>query len=264
MAERTSEAKTCLDYGPQMAGLLDGELSASEQARIEEHLRQCPVCAESFRRQRAVRSALRLAATEFTAPANLRARVDARLDRAEARASWTSRLTLLGGMAAVLAVIAVIGLLRVQGSASAPHVLTAAAAVHRQETLSAAPVSFASSDPSAVAGWVRAASGHPIDVPSLAQEGYQLLGARAEPSLASGAVSLVYDGPGGRVTCAVLPVIEPLGTGTGASAGESAFQQAQVGSTSVAGWQETDATYVLAGNLSPASLLSLARAAAQQ
>jgi anti-sigma factor RsiW len=264
MTERPLASSACPAFGPQLAALLDGELSATDRAAITEHLRGCPGCAASLEEQRMARSSLRMAATAVAAPAVLRAQIGARLDRAAAERGRRGRLALLGGLAAALTAIAVIGLLRINNSASNTRVLAAAAAGHRQETLAANPVSFASDDPSAVAAWARATSGHSIDIPSLAAEGYELLGARAESSIAADAVSLVYTGPSGRVTCTVLPASGPSTTQAGSGAAALNFHQAQIDGASVAGWTETDATYVLVANLPPPALLQLARLAAVQ
>lgn len=264
MTNREPQAFSCASYGDRIAALLDGELPADERGAVEQHLNACAECSTLLLEERTARTAVQSLRGSLSAPPELRARVQERLTRSERQTTLHRRLALFSGLAASLAIVAAVALLLVQAGSSKTSVLARAAGVHTTETLTLAPVSFRSADPRAVAAWAHQQTGHLIDVPSLAGSGYTLLGVRTEPSLAAGAVSLVYEGPGGRLTCAILPENAPLGSRNAGSGANSRFHTQEKDGETVAGWHESGTTYLLVGTLPPTGILQLARTAFAQ
>ena len=66
---------TCLLVQPIIGALVDGDLDASQQARILEHLEGCPSCSGEYERLRRLQTDVRASATYFRAPVYLRQRV---------------------------------------------------------------------------------------------------------------------------------------------------------------------------------------------
>ena len=69
----------CPDRAMLLQGLLDGELDAANASDCEAHLKSCAACQEAFLRLQAVREAVASPAVAYSAPASLRAGVDAAL-----------------------------------------------------------------------------------------------------------------------------------------------------------------------------------------
>jgi anti-sigma factor RsiW len=65
----------CQETQSLMHGYLDGELDLVRSLEIEEHLQQCQVCGNEYRRHRALQSAIRNSSLYHEAPAGLRDRV---------------------------------------------------------------------------------------------------------------------------------------------------------------------------------------------
>lgn len=93
----------CRDTHRLLNGYVDAELDPAGVLGIEEHLQACPRCRVHHANLRAVQTAVRRH-TEFrTAPASLRARLEARYARARGGAKLRSWLTLAApGLAALL------------------------------------------------------------------------------------------------------------------------------------------------------------------
>jgi len=79
---------------------VDGELSPEDQARLEEHLRDCPACRQQLESERVLRAQIR-ALPEVAPPAGLEERLRARLRAARPR-RWRFILPLAAGLTAVL------------------------------------------------------------------------------------------------------------------------------------------------------------------
>lgn len=251
----------CAVQGPQLAAFLDGELGPDDEQRLEAHVAGCPRCTADLAEQRRVRAALRRAGTHLRAPDSLGARIES--DFSRGRRPFWGRALALGGLAAALVIMAVAGLLWAASRIPDRAVLARAAGAHEQESLSQTPVTFASGDAAAVAAWARSATGEKPDVPSFAAAGYRLLGARLEPSVGRHAVSLVYQGEDGSVTCTVVPVAASPLLKLALAIRPPAIQTTAVGGATAVSWTDADATYILLGDAGRQTLLQLARLAAQ-
>lgn len=264
MGDNLTGTSTCVERGPRLAALLDGELTSDERDALVTHMQECPVCALTAARQRWTRALLRDLGTSLHAPPALGLKVIARLGQASDRGRFSRRLELLAGLAAALVILIIGGwTLRQRQSAVTPALVLAVHA-HQAETLGSAPVLFVSSDPTAVSAWASAVARTGIDVPSFAKSGYDLIGARAEPSIAENAVALVYEGQGRRITCVIVNGPARLGGAIASPASTPAIHYWHAQRMSAAGWWEGDTAYLLAGDLQPATLVALAQLAATE
>lgn len=254
----------CAERGPHLAALLDGELDERDRETLTAHLRQCPTCASALERQRDTKAALAAVATELRAPAWLLTRLEASLGEADRRDRFRPRLEWLSGIAAVFLVLAVAGWLVQQRSASTEPALVLATRAHQAETLGSASVSYSSGDASAVARWAATIAGRAVDVPSFAESNYRLLGARTDASVARGAISLIYEGPGGPMTCVVVGRELPLG-GTVISPGSSpAVHLLRTQGVTAVGWWQDGTTYIIVANQPQPVVIDLANEAVPQ
>ena len=100
-------AMECRELEPLLQTYLDGEVDDSEQLDIEAHVLKCPRCRGRLEGERGFRTQLRTSAARFTAPAALRARVQASLKK-ERRWAGPRRLA-SPSVIAVMAVAACAG-----------------------------------------------------------------------------------------------------------------------------------------------------------
>jgi anti-sigma factor RsiW len=252
----------CPEERPRLAALLDGELSPDEEVLLREHVAACSRCAEDLAEQERTRAGLRHLAGALQAPSGLRQRIEHGSDGARFRRPRLRGALLFGGLAASLVLIAALALARVAIRAPSDGQVASAAAAHVQETLAATPVAFRSADADAVAAWIQQQSGQRIEVVSFASADYQLLGARMEPALGPRAVSLVYEGAGGRLTCVILPPAIPAGLEVLLPAAAPALRSARVNGSTEVSWADRDASYILVGQGDAQTLLRLAQMAA--
>jgi anti-sigma factor (TIGR02949 family) len=75
----------CADAEIMLHALIDGELDAGHARDVEAHVAACPACAEKLEAFRAMRTAMAGANLKETAPASLRARIEAALPSPSAR-----------------------------------------------------------------------------------------------------------------------------------------------------------------------------------
>jgi anti-sigma factor RsiW len=100
----------CSGYRDLVGADVDGDLSAEERAAIESHVPGCARCSDLRRAQEEIRTLVRARAARHTAPALLRERIVAALDREPGRARPATRaaprplrMVLGGALAASLA-----------------------------------------------------------------------------------------------------------------------------------------------------------------
>lgn len=71
-------------------GYLDGELDLARSLEVEHHMRECEICARSYRNQTTLRSSLKGESLYYAAPEKLKSRIQSSL-RKEARSETVSR-----------------------------------------------------------------------------------------------------------------------------------------------------------------------------
>ncbi len=262
MDEGRDRDPDCAILSGRLTALLDGELSLPQRRELELHLRACPRCAAELELARLARATLRDAATRLAAPDELRQRVETALAGAARPARSRRHLLHAAALAAAIAVILTFGFIGFAvRQAPDASLLRRVSLAHRQETLSAEPVAFASDDATAVKIWLRRQAGEDVDIPDLSPDGFELVGARLDPAIAPHAVTLVYSGTDGPVSCVILPSTAPSPLRVPLSLLQGGVRPASMAGTRLASWVSPDGTYVLAGDLPPAELLSVARTA---
>ena len=89
---------SCAEMTPLLHGMLDGELDAANAVQFERHIETCAACAAEYRRQQALRAAIRGPELFHRAPEALRQRIEAGIPHAPRdarpadRAPWWQRL----------------------------------------------------------------------------------------------------------------------------------------------------------------------------
>jgi anti-sigma factor RsiW len=183
-------SETSFDQRLMMHAALDGELDAAGEIAFERALAEDPALAKEFLRQKALHRALREKFAGETAPAALRARIEAlgRPARAFSRRdafSLAASLALgvgIGGGAMFLGL----------GERREPGLADALVAGHRRALLAASPVDIASNDRHNVRPWFDAHIAVSPPTPDLAAQGFPLVGGRVDVIQGAPAPTLVY------------------------------------------------------------------------
>jgi anti-sigma factor RsiW len=171
----------CPDRTMLLHALLDDELDAVNAAACEAHLRDCAGCAAELDRLRAVRTTLEDPALRYTAPAALRASIDAALPanddpaRPPSRFAWAS---LGAGMAAAAALLLTVALPHPQ--ASDGDIARQLVSGHVRSLLANHLVDVVTSDQHVVKPWFNGRIDFSPATPDLKAQGFPLVGGRLD------------------------------------------------------------------------------------
>jgi anti-sigma factor RsiW len=191
---------TCEEIRSLLSPYADGELDLVRSLEIEEHLRQCSVCARSVERIRSLSTMLGDPALYHKTPADLPRRVRAALEQASGRRERDRRVSVpwgwLGVAAASAALVAVAlwGALQSRSALSDDELLArqVVAAHVRSVMLPAHTLDVESSDQHTVKPWFIGKVDIVPEVKNLTAEGFPLLGGRLEYLADRPAAALVY------------------------------------------------------------------------
>lgn len=248
----------------QLHAYVDGALAPAERAAVEAHLAVHPDDAARVHAYREQNEALhRLFDPVLREPHVLRVGAAPRATGVAANGPWRR----IAALAATFALGAAIGAL-VQGQFGMAPAAGPAPTIVRQAALAHAayrpevrhPVEVAASEEQHLVAWLSKRLDTPIRAPSLAAQGYRLLGGRLLPP--AGAVGdapvalLMYEDARGK-RLSLLARREPSG-------GDTAFRFAQDGATNVFYWIDGPLGYALAGEIGKDELSAIARAVYQQ
>ena len=202
---------------------LDGELDIKESLRVQEHLQECPYCAEVFRQEKEFLQEFKTSALIPSAPAHLRGRLSripkplVLLQQKEAnvlkRPRPTSSTTLLAAtMAMFIMVIAGLILYALprqikkgsQELAMTPvEIDRAAVEVHKGIMRGKDHYDIMSSDPAVILEWLQQQLDFPLVLPKEEVSSMHLVGGKVVPFLEKKAALLGYEDKNYRVTLLV-------------------------------------------------------------
>jgi anti-sigma factor RsiW len=176
---------------------LDGELSASESAEIQEHIEYCAPCNELYRRLEHLQSDIRMQATRHTVPAHLQHRIQAALREAAGSEPQPRRMrwNWMAVAASILLVISMawnIATLRSRDSAARDILAQEVLSSHLRSLMGTHLLDVPSSDQHTVKPWFNGKLNFSPDVKDFASQGFRLVGARIEYLDDKPVAALVY------------------------------------------------------------------------
>jgi anti-sigma factor RsiW len=228
----------CRETQALIHGYVDGELDLMKSLEIEQHLQECPACAQAHTSLQAVRTAIRHSSLYFQTPPGLARRVQSSVRRA-GHADRTPRVRPLR-LIAVAASLALIiaagwGLVRVLPARSADEPLTQelVASHVRSQMLPSHRFDVASSDPHTVKPWFEGKLDFSPPVKDLAGQGFPLVGGRLDYLHNRPVAALVYQRRKHSINLFIWPSAHgsEASTGTGTRQGYHLIRWTQSGMT---------------------------------
>jgi anti-sigma factor RsiW len=189
----------CEDAQPLLHGYIDGELDLVRSLEIEQHVKDCPACAQAYENHLALRSAITGSSLYFEAPPGLQKRVraavrrESRTETKEPAFSW--RWLVIGGSLAAAAV-AIVLLLNLAPGLSRPAtdalVTQEVIASHVRSLMVNHLTDVASSDQHTVKPWFAGKLDFSPQVKDFADQGFPLVGGRLDYVGNRSVAALVY------------------------------------------------------------------------
>jgi anti-sigma factor RsiW len=176
---------------------LDGELSASESAEIQEHIENCAACDGLYRRLEHLQSDIRKKITRHTAPAQLQRSIQAALRKAAATESQPPRIRWNWmAVAASFLLFASLALniasLRSRDSAARNTLAQEVLSSHLRSLMGTHLLDVPSSDQHTVKPWFNGKLSFSPDVRDFSSQGFRLVGGRVEYIGERSVAALVY------------------------------------------------------------------------
>jgi anti-sigma factor RsiW len=188
----------CREAEGLLGAYLDQELDIVHSLDVEAHARECPACAASLRRHEAVRGAVASHAPYYTAPPELRARIERRaaahfglVERPGLSSWWSGRWLALAASVAAVALI----VWRVAPSPLPPGSRDIAREVvdgHVRSLLAQHLIDVESSDRHTVKPWFAGKLDFAPDVRDLEASGFTLAGGRLDYLHGRSVAAVVY------------------------------------------------------------------------
>lgn len=268
----------------QINALVDGQLSAPEQAETLERLARDPLARETLQAWQAQRDALRalhLPLREEPIPAFLLAAAPQSQQGLRRVAQWRR----WGGMAAAVALAFGVGWLshgqmgqlgRQDTSQMAFGQKPPAQAFMHQASVAHAvfspevrhPVEVTAAQQDHLVQWLSKRLGKPLKVPVLAAQGYELVGGRLLPGDSGARAQFMFQNPAGSRVTLYLGAVDsrpiPSATAPGMAAMPAVFRYGTDGPVASFYWVDQGFGYALSGAVSREELMRLAQLVYQQ
>jgi len=170
---------TCDEANILLHALIDGELDAFHAREVEAHIATCAKCAAAMRDYREIKKAMADGGLRYTAPPELRRRIEASLPRAEAP---TRRAVLRGfAMGSAVSAIAATGLFAiVLRSDDETRLQTEFVSAHLRSLQANHLTDVVSTDQHTVKPWFNGRLDVAPPVVDLASQGFALIGGRLD------------------------------------------------------------------------------------
>ena len=186
---------TCDEARILLHALLDNELDAGHAREVEAHIAGCPACAAEFAAQRDMQRALADADLRYTAPASLRARIEASLPQPQPQRQQPSRRSVLRGFAmgsavSALAASGVVALVLRQDDQQ--RILSEVVSAHLRSLQAGHLIDVVSTDQHTVKPWFNGKLDVAPPVIDLTAQGFTLVGGRLDYIDARAIGAVVY------------------------------------------------------------------------
>jgi len=186
----------CHEASMLIAAAADGEATRRMRTALTAHARTCPACATAQRELAELRDRLRIEMPYFTAPADLRARVQEAARHAAPLAPrtrrnwrWFGAGALAGALAAAFAWVVVT---TVVAERERSDLVQEAVAAHVRATANERVIVVASTDQHTVKPWLSARLDYSPPVPLVEETGFHLAGGRLDELDGRPVATLVY------------------------------------------------------------------------
>jgi anti-sigma factor RsiW len=190
---------TCDEAEILLHALIDGELDAGHTRDVEEHVANCPRCAAALADYREMSKAVAGADLHFTAPPELRRRIEASLPQAlpqiSPQASGPSRRSLLRGfaMGSAVSALAATGLVAiVLRNDDEQRILSDVVSAHLRSLQAGHLIDVISTDQHTVKPWFNGKLDVSPPVVDLTAQGFTLIGGRLDYVNARSIGAVVY------------------------------------------------------------------------
>lgn len=174
----------CKDAQNLINGYVDGELDLVRNLDIERHIQDCALCAQGYENHQVLRNAIKTGSLYFTAPADLRRRIQLSLRKAaKAEAGRRVLLKWWFNIAAPMAAAAVVLLALVpflQGSSADKILAGKVVSSHVRSLMASHLADVSSSDQHTVKPWFAGKLNFSPPVEDLAKQGFPLIGGRLD------------------------------------------------------------------------------------
>ncbi len=183
---------TCDEAKIMLHALLDGELDAGHAREVEAHVASCPTCAPEFEAQRDMQRMLADTNLRYTAPASLRARIEASLPQPQRQPTRRSVLRgfAMGSAVSALAASGVVAVVLRQDDQQ--RILSEVVSAHLRSLQAGHLIDVVSTDQHTVKPWFNGKLDVAPPVIDLTAQGFTLVGGRLDYVDARAIGAVVY------------------------------------------------------------------------
>ena len=245
----------CASSRPLLELHLDGELSSSESADIQEHIESCAFCGGLYQNLEQLQSDIRMPATRHTAPAHLQHRIQAALREAAGSEPQPRRMhwNWMAVAASILLVISMawnIATLRSRDSAARDILAQEVLSSHLRSLMGTHLLDVPSSDQHTVKPWFNGKLSFSPDVKDFSSQGFRLVGGRIEYIGDRPVAALVYQRRQHFINLFIWP---------SPSSSQSGYSEMKRSGYNLVSWTEGGMTCWAVSDLQPSELEQFAQ-----